>query len=288
MKRSVRVGLCVGLVVGVALPLVALGVGVTHVVCNQGSALGWGGRLLATPLNVAVPPPGGFVNYSVTVSMNGSEVQTYFSPLPSNASVASWLSYNWTAYSETASTTPGWGPAPKCPAYALAPGALYGGGNCFLAAPTPAGIDERSAIPDDLNSCGSPSALINATYGASPISNFDWVNTSQGEQFSVPTGPGSYQLTAGPFFEHQQLYGFGVSVRLSSIQFGLPIPVRSGGVEDFAASLPEDVPGLSLQGSLTYVFPAATDQGSWDVYLAGPGSPYSVGGLLFEQTAGPP
>jgi hypothetical protein len=224
MKPPVRVGLALGLAIGIALPLAILGVGLTHVVCNQGPALGSDGQLLAMPLDVVVPPPGGFVNYTSNVISNAGGGQSGHTLRPTNSTKADFLLYNWTAYSVQSIDAPGWGPTTVCPAHQLVPGTLFSGGSCSIAPPTPAGIDPRSLVPPLSFSCARPSAAINASYGATPFSNFSWAAYNERVQWSTRVGPADYRMTAGPFYEDRQLYGFTVAISLTSIQFGVPIP----------------------------------------------------------------
>lgn len=294
MKRPLSVGLALGLVVGAALPIVAFGVGTTHVVCSPGPVIGWSGPL-ATPFEVALAPPGGFVNLSY--NMPG---EFGWSDLPMNDSTADYGVYNWTVSSQNRTEALGWGSNAPCSQITLGVSATLGNppppwggcGGCQVAPPAPSGIGQRLSVPQQLFYSTLPTALMNATYGVTPNATITWNESNGGVTWSNPAGLSGLPVTIGPFYEFGRLYGLNVTLKQSEIRFGIPIHLITGGTETVPASFPLDFPyhysePNYLSITMTYVFPAATAQGTWEIYLAGAGSPYSVGGLLFEQTAGP-
>ncbi len=133
---------------------------------------------------------------------------------------------------------------------------------------------------------------MNASYGSEPNASFTWHETGGGVTLSNLTGFAGLPVAISSFYEFGHLYGLNITFKQSGIKFGIPIHLTSGAMEDVTGSFPHDFPWAPpgddyLSISMNYIFPADTAQGSWNVYLAGAGSPYSVGGLLFEQTAGP-
>jgi|GEM_PF-3148834 len=291
MKRSLSVVIVLGIAVGVAFPAIVLGVGVTHVVCTKGPMIGWSGAL-ATPDMVSLAPPGGFVNSSYKVP-GGSG----YSTIPQNSSFGNFEVYNWTLNSTISSVALGWGANGPCPGDTLGTGPVGGNipwGGCFgcpVAAPAPSGIGHRLIVPQQVFYCSLPSAIMEATYGAAPNATVTWNESGGGVTWRNSTGLLGLPVTFGPFYEHGVLYGFAITLTQSGIHFGIPIHLITGGVENISASFPQDFQwsppgGVYLSITMTYVLPATTAQGTWAIYVAGAGSPFSVGGLLFEQTAG--
>ena len=292
MKRSLSVAIALGIALGVAFPALALGVGATHVICTKGPVIGWSGAL-ATPDMVSIAPPGGSVNSSYSVP-GGSG----YSAIPQNSSSAFFDVYNWTLNSTISSVALGWGSNAPCPGDSLGTGPVGGNvpwsgcGGCAVAAPAPSGVGQRLIIPQQVFYGSLPSALMNATYGMTPNASVTWNESGGGVTWTNSTGLSGLPVTFAPFYEYGALYGFAITLKQSGIHFGIPIHLITGGVENIAASFPQDLQrsspgGVYLSITMTYVFPATTAQGTWAIYRAGAGSPFSVGGLLFEQTAGP-
>ena len=292
-------GLVLGVIAGVVVPALVLGIGATHTACSLGPVIGSSG-LLASPDDIALAPPGGFVNSSVYVlTVYNSSFRTAmgaYSLLPQNSSSSTFELLNWTLHSELSSSAFGWGSNSPCPAASWPPASGTAGGwtsscsTCPIAAPAHAGVGQRLVVPPQFNAGGVPSAVINESYGPMPFASFAWGLTQGGIGWSSLPQPAAAKISVGPFYEHGQLFGLGVTLTSTGIQFGIPIHLLSGTEVVVPASFPADWPfgppdGTNLTITMTYVFPATTGQGTWAVYLPGPGSPFSSGGLLFEQTA---
>lgn len=291
MKKRLPVVLAVAAAIGFAITAVSFGVGATHIVCSQGPVLGWSGTL-ASPIAIAPAPPGGYVNssYSLTTVYNSTYEagESGWSDLPQNSSSADSEDLNWTLFSERSTTALGWGSEAQCNGDVLVPGTGLGGcGGCVVAPPAPAGIGQRLVVPSQLYN-DSSSALINASYSPTPIATITWSGNQSGVQWTNPAAL-SDRATIGPFYEYGHLFGLGISVRQSSIGFGVPIHLLAGGNEIVTASFPQDWPagppgGTTLTIEMTYVLPESSAQGTWAVYLPGGEGSFSPGGLLFEQT----
>jgi hypothetical protein len=240
-----------------------------HYACVQGALRGQGG-LLNTPAAVYVPPPGG------QVTAEGSLPPIGWSAVSFNDTRAVLTYLNWTLYANRSVLVAGPGESVSCPAndlesesgdstlilWSIGPGA-------------PAGIGERVTVPTTITGLAEPSGVIDGSYPSSPLGNFTWY--VHGTEVYAR---GSASLTAA---------GVNVSANQTELvirtgsyvaHFGVPILLTNGTTQVFPGT-------LAVNSSTTYVFPATTDQGTWDVYAAGAGSPYSIGGYLFEQTTGP-
>jgi hypothetical protein len=300
VRRRLGIVMAVGIACGIAIPLGVLGVGVTHTECSSGPIIGWSGPLL-TPWDVALAPPGGYVNssYELTSVSSNFSVQTGGgSTIPKNATTSDFEVDNWTMNSESSNQIPGWGAAVSCPPYILEEGydtsgvtGISGCDGCQIVPSAPEGIGQRLLVPEEFYFNSTPSTVINASYNAPPIATFSFHQVPGGIQFSSPGNFSDLPFTDGPFYEFGQLYGFELTVVLSTIQFGVPIHFTNGTSETVPGAIPTDLTriqsseSISFSIHMTYVFPFATAQGTWNVYAAGAGSPYSIGGLLFEQTA---
>ena len=292
-----RLAFLAGVVIGLVLPMTVLGVGATHSVCSSGSLLGWSG-LVATPDEVTLAPPGGFVNDSwvqhVVVSSTFSFSTGGYSAYPINFSRADFGVTNWTLSSVVTSRAPGWGPDARCPADALGTGSLKGLGSggctgCEITPPTAGGVGNRLLLPSQFYYGTVPSVILNTSYSSIPAASFSWMETGGGVEWSSSASLQNLTTGIGPFYLNGSLLGLGVTAHFSTIRFGIPIHLLSGGTETYPGSYPLDYSGswesVSLSITQTYVFPAATEQGDWSVYVAGAGSAFSPGGLLFVQTA---
>lgn len=292
MKKSLPAALIIGITIGFAVTAVTLGLGVTHIVCNRGSPIGWSGTI-ASPYSIALAPPGGFVNasYSLTTVYNSSyrTGESGSSDLPMNSSWADIGALNWTLYSEGSSTALGWGSQAQCNGVILVPGPFFqwSCGGCVISPPATPGVGQRLVVPPQFYNA-SPSAVINASYGPAPAATFTWSENQTAFEWSSPEGVSGFPGTAAPFSEFGRSFGIGITTIQSAIQFGVPIHLLSGGSELIPASFPQDWPagppgGTTMTITMTYVLPMSSGQGTWAVYLPGNGGPYSPGGLVFEQ-----
>jgi len=300
----------VGIALGVALPVTAFGIGAshsTHLVCVEGSLLGSSGPL-ATPVAIGVAPPGGYVSYGGGVLTSGQTNSTgSFVPsdFPLNNSSADLMIFNWTLHSQTAATVIGAGASATCPEAILAPTQDIPRGdpsNCTLwpiASPVPFGIGQRTAIPSQFQLGRIPSAIVNQSYPPVPIGNFTW---DTGNSSGLPTiswtyapqiehaPPWNITVTIGPSVWPPTPGYFGLAIMLDvhSIAFGVPIHLLNGTEETVPASFPANwiwnASGQSsMEAQISYVIPAATGEGTWNVYLAGGSNPLAPAGLLFQQ-----
>jgi hypothetical protein len=295
VKRLTLVSLVIGVAVGLALPMGVLGIGITHQGCTVGPIIGWSGDL-ASPWYLALAPPGGFVNYSFWVQWTWSNHSYGFggyTDVPVNATDSDFDVYNWTLQSERPTQVWGLGPSTPCPKYVL--GLVSAGWSCacIVAPPTPGGVGQRLVVPSPFYSGSTPSAVINASYDAGPIGSVTFQPMDGGIEWSNPGNLSGLPVTDGPFYEGGELVGLGFTIRMTTPHFGVPIRFVNGTVEDFTGTLPmnlwpTDPPqSMTYQCEMTYILPLTPTPQAWNIYAAGEGSPYSVGGLLFVQTAGP-
>jgi hypothetical protein len=254
-----------------------------------------------TPWYVALAPPGAYVNASYELkfaSTNFTVTEEGGSTFPSNVTNSQFEVDNWTLTSESSRVLPGWGPRISCAPYTLAGGpdttdkvGSSGCGGCQVAPPVPGGVGQRLSVPEQFYYGSTPSTIINASYNSAPIASFSFQEVDGGIQSSSPGNFSGLPVTFGSFYEYGKLYGFELSVSMSTIQFGIPIHLTNGTSATVPEAFPAGLTGFQSAGTvsfsvqMTYVFPSATSEGTWNVYAAGSGSPYSVGGLLFEQTA---
>jgi hypothetical protein len=302
MKHPMGVGLSIGVVVGLILAGLTLGVG-THTVCVQGAAVGTGGPLLS-PYDIAIAPPGGYVNSSWSTWQNSSEGSSQTSggsAFPFNSSTSSFDIDNWTLYAERSTSTLGLGSEPRCPAYSLvaSPGwSVAGISGCFGCSVLPAtsgGIGQRVIVPPQFYLDTVPSVLVNGSYDSQPLStvSFSLAQNGDWEQSNANNNLSGYGITFGEFIYNGTGFGASFSVTYKQSHFGVPIRFTNGTIEDFLGGLPTDENStlysgnLSVSVTMTYVLPAASSASTWEVFLPGGDSPYALEGLLFEQTAGP-
>jgi hypothetical protein len=90
---------------------------------------------------------------------------------------------------------------------------------------------------------------------------------------------------AGPYYVDHTFIGLGPRVQLSEIHFGVPIHLLNGTLELIPSGFPSAVPAVLLSITITYVFPVTDDQGTWNMYPAGGGGAFPLGGFVFEQTS---
>ena len=299
MRRHGRGLFAVALVGGILVGAsVAVAGTTTHVVCLNGGVVGFSGTV-ETVVWLTVAPPGGFANYSAwsqrSAEINGS-TWTYGAGFSgsTNASAATTSTTNWTMRAVSSVRVAGIGSSIACPSYSLAYGpaqiAPIGGcSGCPVTPPVPAGIGSRSTLPSNFTLDGIPSTDFNGTYPSVPLGNFTWAfsggdlsnwSESQGLAADGLAFSSPYQSS-----DTQDYLALSYSIPSNEIGLGVPIHLLTGGTMIAYAPVASMSPGWSSWNNITYIFPVSTDQGSWEVFEAAPGSPDSIGGLLFEQTA---
>lgn len=252
---------------------------------------------MITPDAVIVPPPGGLVNWTVTGTSGpaGHGFWKSSSNTPSNDTGLEFRVLNWTLRSVSASgvaalTGPG-----ACPKYSLTAsdfsyGSFIGG---IPGGAAPAGVGERSEVPAHIQGDwlpgdlgGYPSVELNGTYGAAPIATFSWT-PSPVDQVDVHSTSDLASLFSlvGPMRLNGSFLGLRLVANFEKISFAVPISSNGNPLGTFDASVPDSFPGATLAIRATYIFPAASDQGTWAVYPAGGGSSYPLGGYLFVRLA---
>ena len=298
MQKGSKRALVTGCIVGLLIPVLVIGVGASHTVCSLGPAIGFSGPI-ASPTLLAIAPPGGFVNASFyALTLNGSETEAYGSYTTAlvNSSVMDFEVVNWSLHSEDSTSALGWGSSATCPAVVLVAAGTHGvsySGSATgpVPAPVAGGVGVRTQVPTQFLVHGVPSAILNETYGASPVGSVDWVPSAEGMQWEGPSPAlAALGVSIGPFYVNHILFGCGVTISLTEIRFGVPIQLLNGTRETVPGSFPGDWPvgpagATNMTIAMTYVFPLTSGGGSWGAYLAGEGGPLSSGGLLFEQTA---
>lgn len=297
MKRAWTGALVAGVALGLLVPAVAFGVGATHVVCVVGGVTGWSGPL-ASPVDIALAPPGGYETYSWSLATKWSSTDwtgtSGSSSLLANWSRVDFYYLNWTYQPESSRLVPGWGSTHPCSGLVRASdnaaGVPFGGcGACVIANATPAGVGQRLNVPQPANSAGTLLANVNLSYASSPVGSVDFEATSAGGlQWSESPAVRGLPITTGPFYENGQLFGLAITLTQDELAFGVPIHFLNGSNKVLPTSLPNGWPigpagATILQVVVTYILPVSSGQGSWSVYLAGPGPGVSAGGLLFEQ-----
>lgn len=270
-----------------------------HQVCSVGAVIGYSGTL-ATVQWLAVAPPGGYANLTewnqITTRINGGTTSTFGEGFTgfTNGSVAALYTFNWTMNAVTLAWAPGFGAAASCPAYSLTPTAPSSGPwercvGCWTTPQVPAGVGDRVVLPSNFSVDGIPSSEFNASYAAQPIGSFGW-SFSNGTLVG-PWSSGSLDGSGLGWTNNLQWYDsieylpLTFSVPPSQMGIGIPIHLSAGGEVVAPVSVGAVLPGWTSWFNVTYDFPVSTDQGTWDVYQAAPGSPESIGGMLFEQTA---
>ncbi len=296
-RELFAVAITCGIVIGATITVTGLA---AHTSCVQGKELGYSGRV-ATVAWLIVSPPGGSVNFSAwiqrTFNVNGSQLTDgigYFGSTNGTNAVITVL--NWTMYSASSTHVSGFGPSVQCPAYNLVPSppnATWGGcPSCFVAPPVPASVGARVVLPSNLTILGYPSSIFNGTYAPEPLGNFSW-EYSNGDFTNWQESPSL--AAAGLTFtrEHQSnasrdYLALSYSIPSNEIGLGIPIHLLTGGSRIVSTPVTSLYPSWTWWFNVTYNFPVTSDQGSWDVFEAAPGSPYSIGGLLFVMTASAP
>lgn len=291
-RRVFLASLMVGLAIGVTLPISVIALSPGGETCGPGTILGWSGPV-ATPIIVAIPPPGGLVNWSASLTAPPGSPYTPGSDSsagPVNDTVAAYMIYNWTLGSIKASRTTGFLRSADCPLYDLRATANLGGGctGCVIAPAVSQGVGQRSVIPASFNTGQTTSVLLNASYPSIPLASFTWSYTLSGGVV-IQTGDNLSALfsTVGLFRENGSVVGLGLRVVLDSVGFGVPVMLVGGGSSVYPSGVPEGFPGATLVVSLTYILPLSSEQGTWQVFAAGGSSGQPLGGYLFEQTATP-
>lgn len=214
-----------------------------------------------------------------------------------NRTVTDFWYYDWLLHEIHSTRVAGPGSQASCAATALTGTMTLGDGSsgciCVLSPPVPAGVGERLAIqqPIYFGQFGTiPFVNLNVTYGSSPIAAFSWHETNGNVMWSNPGNFNGTPVTVGPFSENGTVIGLALTTRFSGLRFEVPINLTAGGMEEVPETLPSGLPNatadhLTLATVMTYILPAADDQGTWDVFLPGSGGPLSLEGLLFEQIA---
>ncbi len=267
--HSSAVAIVVGSVAALTIVMVSGGGVPFHYACVQGPILGDSG-LLNSPAAVYVPPPGG------QVIAQGSLPPIGWSAASFNSTTAVLTVLNWSLFANRSVLVAGPGESVSCPpndlesengnstnvGWTIGPGA-------------PAGIGQRVTVPTTITGLGVPSAVIDGSYPPSPLGNFTWYIHGS-EVYSR----GSPSLTGAGVDVSANATELVIHTESTAAHFGVPIVLTNDTTQVFPAM-------IVVNSSTTYVFPASTDQGTWDVYAAGDGSPYSIGGYLFVETAGP-
>lgn len=293
-RTKVLAALTCGLLVGATFVVTSLA---SHPICVQGNELGSVGPL-STVIWVIASPPGGSVNFSASSersTLEGGSLVTMGSTLSgsTNASIAMISILDWNLYSVVRSGQASLVPAVACPSTALtftypgyAPSACDG---CVVAPSVPAVVGARVVLPSNVSFDHLSSSTFNGSYAPEPIGNFSWLYSGgvfRGWQVSPSLASFGIEVGQenGPN-DSRAFFTLSYSTPPSEMGIGIPILLQSGGTV-FERTTPAAMsPGWSLWYNETYNFPASTDQGTWNVYLAAPASPFPIGGLLFEMTA---
>lgn len=285
---NLTVPLAFGVAAGLVIPLVLLGHSFpeTHVVCREGQVLGTSAKL-AVPLYLGVSPPGGLMNETDVELYNGSRTMWGGWDTPQNGTwgAPAWVT-NWTLVSVNPTILAGAGTSETCPQSALLErdGVWWAGS--FHWPETPAGVGHRTQVPPNFTYEGYPLVSLNSAYASSPVGTFSWKVTNGTAHWSNVSGLSNLSITIRPDVERGHLLGLGILYTYHTTYFGVPITFANGSHQTVAGSYPANYPpGQTDDFNVTYIFPTADDQGTWNVYLAGSGTAYPVGGLLFEQTA---
>jgi hypothetical protein len=294
-RGRLAIAVACGIIIGAIVTVPSLA---THTVCAQGVELGYSGNL-STVVWLVAAPPGGSVAYEAwfqeSFDVNGSlgTVGDGFGGL-TNGSTAEVTVFNWTMYVETSEQAAGFGSSQHCPSYTLEAGSPVQGRtggclSCNMGPPVPAQVGARVIEPSNISIFGHPTSIYNASYPGVPLGNFSWTY-SQG-QFSHWAESPSLAAASLQFTGEDQTNASNDSLWLfysipsAEIGLGIPIHLFRGGSQLVSIPVTQLSPGWTSWYNVTYEFPVTTDQGSWDVFQAAPGSPYSIGGLLFEMTA---
>ncbi len=286
--RVRELALVTGVVVGLLLSSLGLGLPPTYGGCATGRVVGWSGPI-AVPVALGIPPPGGLVTWSFALTTHDgpwTNTTSGSTRAPVNSTVAVTFEVNWTAVEASPVSPAGAGAGAACPSIRLVPHSL--GPTCLgcpVAPSAPAGLGQRSAVPPQFTVGSVPSVSLNATYPADPFASFSW--SAAGANLSVRDDGNfsGYLPSVAAVFVDGSFVGLGLSVRVSALSYGVPIRLMNGTYTTVGTSTPGGFPGASFDLNVTYIFPADRDQGRWNVYFAGEGSPYPLGGLLFERVA---
>ena len=236
---------------------------------------------LDRPLAVAIPPPGGLVSYSYSFDNSGGS-----SLVPTNWTVFAFQFLNWSAVKETPVTLAGWGSNIGCPALKLmAPKFGNGSGEGIPLVPgVPGGVGERTILPEIIHWGSTSTPYLNASYPASPLGTFSW-NLSHGDLYTDFSNLSAFTDYAAPYqpTPGAPFAGMTLQVSVDEVGFGVPIHLLNGTEVTIASGTPEWLPGSSLIVHMTYIYPGSGDNQTWAMYSAGVGSPFPLGGYLFDQ-----
>lgn len=297
-SRLLMVAVAVGVAAGACLPAASYGLFLTHVVCSKGSELGSSGPI-ETPFSIAAAPPGGMMLFTDNWWDNWTQGDSWYSygstrgtfGDPVNNTQLDFGVYNWTLNAVGSSIALGPGSSTACPHEALTPGpsTLFEG--AAILPPVPAGVGNRVVVPSNLSVsspypllAGVSSAVVNGSYSPTPAFTFTWSGSTSGVLLPVPsTIP--FPLQFGEYQVGGSVVGLSLQINVPVVSFGVPVHLVAGGTTVIPASLQLNDPNMTAWlGSVTYIFPLTTDQGTWSAYIAGADSHYPLGGLLFVRT----
>jgi hypothetical protein len=285
-SRPLLLCVIVGVVVGVVVPIGSTATWTVNPGCAAGPVLGSSGPVL-TPYVIAAPPPGGLVAWNLTVQESPLTSTTGGStggPVNVTETVAD--VFNWTLRQGIYLHHEPWSEPLSCPQVVAPAGRASQGASLRIAGPTPSGVGERTVVPAHFTLGNWSSVTLNVSYPSAATASFNWSSSGPDPLgFSGGPGWGALDATASRYYNGSVFVGLGITVQLSSVGFGVPIRLPGKLVDTYPASVPAAFGGGLLRADVTYVFPASVDQGSWEIFEAGAGSAFPVGGLLFEQTA---
>lgn len=298
--------LSAGVAVGLILASLSLGVGSTHVACSRGALVGWSG-VLAAPDAIGLSPPGGAVtfswenNWGNVGGAGGGDIRGGPTSLW-NSTNAYFEVDNWTLYSVVSRTLAGPGERTPCPTYDVGTGTPgnqtvpWGGcAGCPVANATPPGVGERLEIPRQINysipnaSVWVDTTFLDAGYGPVPNATLTWhVQAGQIVDSGLSLGA-DRPVQLWPYYNGTRLFGLAISVTYTSMGLDIPVRLLNGTMIDIGQTYPGDMflggDSTSYFANFTYILPAVSDQGTWQVYTAGSGGPLSIDGLLFVQSS---
>jgi hypothetical protein len=301
-KRWLLAAISIGVAVGISFPVVALSSSApSHTVCVRGALEGWSGTLLMVD-EIYVAPPGGWVQSSnwaeSTYWVNGSRVSSGGGGFGiGNDTYSDMGVQNWSMYAQSSRTVSGAGSVGACLPYTLVDSPLgnatdvpFGGcGGCEIAPAVPGTIGTRTNLPTNFTFDGLPTSTYDAYYSAQPLGTLTWSTSDSGNpSWSLSSSLIALGLIPEAYYNPTWgLEGVGLtfSIPLGGMAYGIPIHLLNGTVETVDASVSDLYPGVTFTDSVTYIFPTATEQGDWEVFGAGSGSPISIGGFLFQRAS---
>lgn len=296
MPGRARTMLTVAITCGIALGATVTVTGLeAHVTCLQGRELGSADGIASVNWLV-VAPPGGLARFSewtqTTANIGGSKVAYGAGYSGStNGSIAYLTFLNWTLFSVGSSQTSGRTGPGGCPPWKLVPDLPAAGSALFgVTPPVMPGVGAHVTLPSSLPGYGNSSSIFNGTYAPLPLGNFSW--SLSGDDTYMTDSPSLTAAGVNPVLifpgnTSQEYVALSYSIPPSDMGLGIPVQLLTGATQTLASSVSALHPTGTSWYNVTYIFPVATDQGTWNVFVAAPDSPYSIGGLLFEETALP-